>query len=111
MNLGCGDKLAGFFKAGSFMLVIFPRITSYNVCYTKLLRWRHTADVHAAIIEVSFPNEMEKLARMTGHLTPDLLKAELEKMVRTPARVYVTHPKPQYIRQIRKEISARNNFV
>lgn len=68
--------------------------------------WRHAADVHAAIIEVSFPNDMKKLARMTGHMTPDLLEAELEKMQRTPAKMYVTHPKPQYIRQIRKEIAA-----
>ena len=68
--------------------------------------WRHAADVHAAIIEVSFPNGMEKLAQMTGHLTPDLLKAELEKMKRIPATVYVPHPKPQYIHRIRREISA-----
>ena len=68
--------------------------------------WRYAGIVHAAIIEVSFPNEMEKLALTTGHLTPNLLEAELGKMKRIPEKIYVTHPKPQYIRQIRKEISA-----
>ncbi|HYQ48728.1 MAG TPA: hypothetical protein VEP69_06645, partial [Thermodesulfovibrionales bacterium] len=67
--------------------------------------WRSAGTVHAAIIEVSFPNAMEDLARTTGHLTPALLLAELAKMKTVPPKVYITHPKPQYIRQIRKEIA------
>lgn len=68
--------------------------------------WRSAGNVDAAIVEVSFPNAMEDLARTTGHLTPDLLVSELAKMKAVPPKVYVTHPKPQYIHRIRKEISA-----
>jgi len=43
---------------------------------------------------------------MTRRLPPDILNEEREKMQLTPARVCVTHAKPQYIRQIRKETAA-----
>ncbi len=68
--------------------------------------WRADRHIHAAVIEVSFPNEMGQLARVTGHLTPDLLRDELKKMKRTPDRIYVTHPKPQFIRKIRTQVAA-----
>ena len=67
--------------------------------------WKTAAPVDAAIIEVSFPNSMEALARKTGHLTARLLKAELAKMKVLPRKIFITHPKPQYIRQISKEIA------
>lgn len=60
--------------------------------------------VHAAIIEVSMPDSMEEMAIMTGHLTAGLLGAELKKMKVLPDRILVTHPKPQYISTIIKEL-------
>ena len=44
------------------------------------------------------------MAIKTGHLTPKLLKGELAKMKVLPRQIFVTHPKPQYMKQIRKEI-------
>jgi ribonuclease BN (tRNA processing enzyme) len=60
--------------------------------------------IHCLIIEVSFPNRMEKIAMETGHLTPELLKRELFKMNREPGRILVTHLKPRYLRAIRTEL-------
>lgn len=69
--------------------------------------WRETErPIHRAIIEVSLPNRMEKMALMTGHLTARLLKEEVKKMRSIPGRILITHPKPQYLRQIEKEVSA-----
>lgn len=62
--------------------------------------------IHVAIIEVSMPNEMEEMALMTGHMTSDLLRRDLEKMGKLPERILITHPKPQYVETIRKELSA-----
>lgn len=62
--------------------------------------------VHCAIIEVSMPNSMEDMAILTGHLTAALLKRELRKMSNIPERILVTHPKPQYLSQIKKEVAA-----
>ncbi len=65
----------------------------------------HAADgVDVIIVEVSFPNNLEALAIKTGHLTARLLAGELEKMTDFQGRVFVTHPKPQYIDLIKKEI-------
>jgi len=67
--------------------------------------WKAPGRLDAAIIEVSFPNAMAGLALKTGHLTPELLVAELQKIKTLPGKIFVTHPKPQYINQIRKEIA------
>lgn len=67
--------------------------------------WKTRGMLNAIIIEVSFPNAMEALARKTGHMTPAMLVAELAKMKTLPRRIFITHPKPQYIKQIRKEIA------
>lgn len=66
--------------------------------------WKTPLKVNAVIVEVSFPNSMAALAIKTGHLTPKLLKKELAKMKFLPDRIFITHPKPQYIKQITKEI-------
>lgn len=67
--------------------------------------WREAQSVSAAIVEVSFPNEREDLALITGHLTPRLLVQELEKMNGTP-QILITHLKPQYRETIKEQISA-----
>jgi ribonuclease BN (tRNA processing enzyme) len=71
--------------------------------------WKASDRVNMAIVEVSFPNSMEELAIKTGHLTSGLLKVELNKIKEMPDRIYITHPKPQYINQIRKEIKLMKN--
>ncbi len=68
--------------------------------------WKAAKGIHCAIIEVSFPNRMEDLAIMTGHLTPKLLLKEIEKMEDPPEKILITHPKPQYFQQIKKQIEA-----
>ena len=68
--------------------------------------WREACKtrIHHAIIEVSFPNKMEAMAIETGHLTPKLLRKEIEKMKIIPDEILITHPKPQHIKTIRNEI-------
>lgn len=56
------------------------------------------------IIEVSFPEGMEKLALKTGHLTPGLLRKELAQMDPPPGKIYVAHLKPQYFKAIQREL-------
>jgi ribonuclease BN (tRNA processing enzyme) len=58
------------------------------------------------IIDVSFPNSMRELAIKTGHLTPELLKDELATINPGPGHVYITHPKPQYLNTIKKQLAA-----
>jgi ribonuclease BN (tRNA processing enzyme) len=67
--------------------------------------WTLCSGADALIVEVSFPNNMESLAHITKHLTSSLLKAELDKIDVLPARILVTHPKPQYYDTIQREIN------
>ncbi|MCX8070569.1 MAG: 3',5'-cyclic-nucleotide phosphodiesterase [Thermodesulfovibrionales bacterium] len=61
--------------------------------------------INILIIEVSFPNKMRELAILTGHLTSELLSEELKKIDPKPEKIFITHPKPQFITQIKKELS------
>ncbi len=63
---------------------------------------RHKVD--CLIVETSFPDSLIELALKTGHLTPTLLKIEIGKMKNVPSRIYVTHAKPHYLKDIRKQI-------
>ncbi len=68
--------------------------------------WKKIGDkkIHCLIIEVSFPNSMRDMAILTGHLTPQLLKEELMKIKQMPEHIYITHPKPQHFKTIKKEL-------
>lgn len=68
--------------------------------------WRRAGVIDCLIIEVSFPDRMRDIALKTGHLTPALLLQEIRKMKNTPGKILVTHPKPQYLKEIKKEIGA-----
>lgn len=57
-------------------------------------------DLRAVFVEASFPNEMQRLADVSMHLTPRRLAAELEKMRPREVPVYVFHIKPRYYDQV-----------
>jgi cAMP phosphodiesterase len=63
----------------------------------------------AVFIECSFPNELQELATICGHLTPQTMARELEKLEDKECSVFVFHMKPQYLETIEKEIKALGN--
>jgi ribonuclease BN (tRNA processing enzyme) len=63
-----------------------------------------TDDLAAIITEVSFPNRMQDIADVSLHLTPNTLRAELEKLERE-VPVYLYHFKPPYIEELREELA------
>jgi ribonuclease BN (tRNA processing enzyme) len=70
--------------------------------------WGKAKNITSLIIEVSFPNRMEQIALQTGHLTPFLMKKELEKMKKIPPAIFVTHFKPQFYEEIKAEVAGLN---
>ncbi len=61
-------------------------------------------NLKAVFIEVSFPNKMKGLARHTGHLTPEMMSKELEKLKLNDFRAYTFHMKPLFIKTLKQEI-------
>lgn len=64
------------------------------------------ADLSQAVIETSFMDAEESLAKLSGHLSPRLLAGELAKLKRD-VPVYITHLMPGEEEQIMQEIHAR----
>jgi ribonuclease BN (tRNA processing enzyme) len=60
--------------------------------------------LRAAFVECAFPNRMADLAAVAGHLTPELLRREIDKL---PADlpVWIYHVKPQFYDEIAGELA------
>jgi ribonuclease BN (tRNA processing enzyme) len=66
------------------------------------------ARLNSVIIEVSLPNRHKGAALKAGHLTPELLKSELDKIVIPPLNIYITHTKPVYKQRVHSELKKLN---
>jgi cAMP phosphodiesterase len=59
----------------------------------------------ALIVELSFPNELQGLADLSGHLTPRTLAGELSKLERNGFPILLYHLKPAHHTQLRRELA------
>jgi cAMP phosphodiesterase len=64
-----------------------------------------TKNLKAVLLETSFPNEMQYLADLSGHLTPQTLQSELAKFNRNGASVLLYHLKPAYVQVLKDEVA------
>jgi len=64
--------------------------------------------VRALLLELSFPNRLQALADIAGHLTPQTIDSELGKL-KTPMPVYLYHMKPAHLPVIEREIRRLKN--
>jgi 3',5'-cyclic-nucleotide phosphodiesterase len=73
------------------------------------------ADLRALVMEVAFPNGQTRLARASGHNTPETLEKELKKLGdKRDLPVLLFHIKPVFQREVEKELArvkARNNTI
>jgi ribonuclease BN (tRNA processing enzyme) len=70
--------------------------------------WQLAAEApmpRSVFIEVAFPESMEELARISKHLTPTLLSAEVAKMPEMQ-RIIAVHLKPRFHETISGELKA-----
>lgn len=65
-----------------------------------------TKNLKALLLETSFPNQMQWLADISGHLTPQTLQSELTKFDRNGCQVLLYHLKPAFVRQLKNELKA-----
>jgi ribonuclease BN (tRNA processing enzyme) len=60
----------------------------------------------AVLVELSFPNALQWLADVSGHLTPRTLGGELAKLTRNGFPVLLYHLKPAYVADLKREVAA-----
>ena len=65
-----------------------------------------SANLKAVLVEASYPNHLEALARCSGHLTPAALKAELAKLQVKNLHILAVGLKPFYRETIINELAA-----
>ena len=63
-------------------------------------------DLKALLVEMSFPNSLQGLADVSGHLTPNTLASELSKLQRDGYPVYLYHLKPAYTAELKRDLAA-----
>ena len=56
------------------------------------------------LVECSFPNQLQALADISGHFTPQTLEKELEKFDRRGCEVILYHLKPAFVAQLKREV-------
>src|SRR5262249_13412331 len=61
--------------------------------------------LRAVITETSFPNELQSLADVSGHMTPAILEVELRKL-ETDVPVYIYGGKPKHPQKSKRQIRA-----
>ncbi|HCX89373.1 MAG: hypothetical protein COW04_02825 [Deltaproteobacteria bacterium CG12_big_fil_rev_8_21_14_0_65_43_10] len=66
-------------------------------------------DLKAVFIETSFPNRLSKLAKVSGHLTPSMLKDQLDKLKNPDASILVFHMKPQHLPELEHDLAEIKN--
>ena len=69
--------------------------------------WKHfnqARNLKAVLLETSFPSSLQKLADISGHLTPRTLRSELKKFERNGAQIFLYHLKPAFVGQLKKEV-------
>jgi ribonuclease BN (tRNA processing enzyme) len=65
---------------------------------------RGLTGIRAVILECAFPNRLRELADTARHLTPDLVRREIDKLPPS-VPVWIFHIKPQFQQEVAEELS------
>jgi len=93
---------AGYLVSSRDASILFQGDSGPTVEFWKVAN--AASGLQAIIAETSFPNRMRELAKISGHLTPQLLRRELKKL-KVQAPVYAQHLKPLFAPEIIKELT------
>jgi ribonuclease BN (tRNA processing enzyme) len=64
-----------------------------------------TENLKLLLVETSFPNELQALADVSGHYTPQTVAADLEKFEKKDCEVLLYHLKPAFLDVLYREVS------
>jgi HD-GYP domain-containing protein (c-di-GMP phosphodiesterase class II)/ribonuclease BN (tRNA processing enzyme) len=61
-------------------------------------------NIKAILLECSFPDKHDELAKITNHLTPKLISEELKTLNRTDISIFLYHLKPIFLKELKRDI-------
>ncbi len=93
---------AGFIISAGDVKVGYSGDTGSTDLFWEEVKNQRVKDV---IVEVSFPDRLRDVAVRSGHYCPVLLKGDMKRHGLEEIRCYITHMKPQFIDDIRRELS------
>lgn len=83
---------------------VFTADTGYDPrLVTQLDALGHIDDL---ILECSFPDQLQELAKTSGHLTPQLASRLITELGTPPGQVWITHLKPSYEDELRQALTS-----
>lgn len=86
---------AGYVVSDGGATIAFSGDTAEMDGFWKLIN--SYGEMSAILLECAFPNEMDDLAQVSHHLTPNRLGSELEKCsIRSECPIYIVNMKPMY---------------
>ena len=86
----------------------FIYMTDFWDVNVQVWKWLNGIErLEHAVFEISFPDGMERIAEISGHLTPGLLQQRLEKLSSHPPQMYYCHVKPQFADKINEQVKSR----
>ena len=95
---------SGFLVSGGSSSFAISGDTGPTTAFWRLVN--QSKGIKALLVELSFPNELQRLADLSGHLTPQSLARELDKLDHPGVPILLYHLKPAYVPQLRREVAA-----
>jgi len=90
--------------------VIFSGDTGYTQSLFDLAA-SYGDRLKAFFIEASFPNRMQDIARITHHLTPDMIGGGIQNFLEHSPQVIAYHIKPKYLQEVLAELPTRVSAI
>lgn len=90
--------------------VLFTGDTGFHQGLFDLIKTLGT-DLKACFVEASFPSSMGKIASITQHLTPELIKKGLNGVLSPSTRVILYHIKPKHLDEIVAELPEKYEYI
>lgn len=106
LPVGVNHKVpsSGFIIADGSITIALTGDTAATDEFWKTVN--ETERLAAVLIECAFPNELDELAVLSHHLTPNGLERELAKLHRNDCSIYVVNVKPAYRDETIRQIAA-----
>ena len=87
---------------------VFAADTTYSEVVVDELN--RLGPIDTLMIECSFPDTKLDVALHSKHMTPSLIEKTLDGLAEQPRKIWITHLKPAYEKEIRHELRSRPSY-